>query len=88
MVYGLLREAKRRLSPGSEPLADGTHCLEYYGVDYYNKEGRDTTCRFEVHSGTKVLTAASAPADRPLPRVRATLDPLPYDRDDDAFPDP
>ena len=91
MVYGLLREAKRRNCPAHEPLADGTHCLEYYGVDYVSNNGNAFNCYFETHAETKTKGQHgyhAAPADRPLPRVRATLDPLPYDRDDDAFPDP
>ena len=93
MVYGLLREVRRRKNH-REPLADGTHCLEYYGVDYVMASGASgsVSCYFETHAPTKTKghngSWHAAPADRPLPRVRATLDPLPYDRDDDAFPDP
>lgn len=68
--YGLIREERRRRKAGTEPRLESERCPRvYYGVDYYEVAGK-MVCKYEVHSGAKVLRAAAAPADRRLPASR------------------
>ena len=70
MLYGLIREERRRNACNSEPRLDEDKCPDlYYGVDLFEKNGK-MICKYEVHSGAKVLRAAAAPADRRLPASR------------------
>ena len=71
--YGLIREDRRRRKAGTEPRLESERCPRvYYGVDYYEVAGK-MACKFEVHSGAKVLRAAAAPADRRLSASRGLL---------------
>ena len=72
MCFGVLREQKRR-GTGFAPRAPEERCLEYYGVDYFEKNGK-LVCRFTAHSGTKTLRAQSAPADRRSSRASKAFD--------------
>ena len=68
--YGLIREERHRRAI-SEPRLESERCpRDYYGVDYYENHGKTDNCKYEVHSGAKVLRAAAAPADRRLPASR------------------
>ena len=49
MCFGVLREQKRR-SAGHPPRALEERCLEYYGVDYVEQNGK-LFCKFTAHSG-------------------------------------
>lgn len=67
MLYGLIREERRRNKCGSEPRLDEDKCPDlYYGVFYGSHAGK-MACKYEVHSGAKVLSRAAAPADRRRP---------------------
>ena len=66
MLYGLIREERSRNS-NWEPRLDEDKCPDlYYGVFYGSHAGK-MACKYEVHSGAKVLSRAAAPADRRRP---------------------